>query len=78
VGIPGLAAAWLWHHFYCRLSAWSNLSERDGMALSKTIGLGVIARCSFGVNCCLFGVYTPTNGKIAISGLGCFCLLALR
>jgi len=53
----------------------SNLSERDGMALTKTIGLGVIALCVvvFGqLLLGLFGVYTPTWLEIAISGLGVF------
>ncbi len=53
----------------------SNLSERDGMALTKTIGLGVIALIVvvFGqLLLGLFGVYTPTWLEIAISGLGVF------
>ena len=51
----------------------SNLSEQDGMALSKTIGLGVIALIVVLVGqlvLSLFGVFTPTWLEIAISGLG--------
>ncbi|MBD2663983.1 hypothetical protein B6N60_05016 [Richelia sinica FACHB-800] len=53
----------------------SNLSEADGMALSKTIYLGVIALvvvCLIQFVFALFGVYTPTWLEIGISGLGVF------
>jgi FtsH-binding integral membrane protein len=53
----------------------SNLSEADGMALSKTIYLGVIALvvvCLTQFVLALFGVYTPTWLEIGISGLGVF------
>jgi len=43
VGIPELNALWLWHHFIAARQIDSNLSERDGMALSKTIRLGTSA-----------------------------------
>ncbi len=53
----------------------SNLSETDGMALTKTISLGMIgllvvliAQLLFS----LFGIYTPTWLEIAISGFGVF------
>lgn len=51
----------------------SNLSETDGMALTKTISLGIIgllvvliAQLIFSI----FGIYTPTWLEIAISGFG--------
>ncbi|MBD2693451.1 Bax inhibitor-1/YccA family protein [Anabaena catenula] len=53
----------------------SNLSESDGMALTKTISLGVIALvvvCLSQFVLALFGVYTPTWLEIGISGLGVF------
>jgi FtsH-binding integral membrane protein len=51
----------------------SNLSDEDGMALTKTIQLGIIALLVVLVGQLLFaffGVYTPTWLEIAISGLG--------
>jgi FtsH-binding integral membrane protein len=51
----------------------SNLSDSDGMALTKTINLGVIALvvvCLAQFGLALFGVYTPNWLEIAISGLG--------
>lgn len=51
----------------------SNLSDQDGLALSKTISLGVIALLvvvAAQFLFALFGVYTPTWLEIAISGLG--------
>jgi uncharacterized protein len=53
----------------------SNLSEQDGMALSKTIGLGLIAFLIVIVGqfaLALFGIHTPTWMEIAISGVGVF------
>ncbi|MBW4627629.1 MAG: Bax inhibitor-1 family protein [Brasilonema octagenarum HA4186-MV1] len=53
----------------------SNLSEQDGMALTKTINLGVIALVAVvGVQFLfsIFGVYTPNWLEIGISGLGVF------
>jgi uncharacterized protein len=53
----------------------SNLSEQDGMALTKTINLGLIALVAVvGVQFLfsMFGVYTPNWLEIAISGLGVF------
>ncbi len=52
-----------------------NLSDRDGFALRRTIGLGVLALVVvvFGqLLLGLFGVYTPTWLEIAISSLGVF------
>jgi hypothetical protein len=51
----------------------SNLSDTDGMALTKTVRLGIIALfvvvlLQFGLS--LFNIYTPTFLEIAISGLG--------
>ncbi len=77
VGIIGIAAA----AFGCGVTfiaarqIGSNLSERDGMALTKTIGLGVIALLVVLVGqflLSMFGVYTPTWLEIAISGIGVF------
>ncbi|MEM7726705.1 MAG: Bax inhibitor-1 family protein [Cyanobacteria bacterium P01_A01_bin.45] len=51
----------------------SNLSEEDGMALTKTISLGVIALVIVLVGQLLlgaFGVFTPGWLEIAISGIG--------
>jgi len=53
----------------------SNLSDKDGLALTSTIGLGVIALVVVMVLqliFSLFGVYTPTWLEIAISGFGVF------
>ena len=51
----------------------SNLSETDGMALTRTIRLGIIALCVvlFGqLLLSMFGVYTPGFLEIAISAIG--------
>jgi FtsH-binding integral membrane protein len=51
----------------------SNLSEQDGMALSRTVGLGIIALCVVVVGqflLSLFGVYAPTFLEFAISAIG--------
>ncbi|MBD1928972.1 US12 family protein [Trichocoleus sp. FACHB-90] len=53
----------------------SNLSDQDGMALTKTVQLGIIALIVVLVGQLLlsfFGVYTPTWLEIAISGIGVF------
>lgn len=53
----------------------SNLSESDGMALSKTISLGLIALVVVmlaQVVFRMFGVYTPGWLEIGISGIGVF------
>lgn len=75
VGISGIgfAALGCGITFIAARQIGSNLSEQDGMALSKTIGLGVIALIVVMVGQLLlsmFGVYTPTWLEIAISGLG--------
>jgi hypothetical protein len=51
----------------------SNLSDEDGLALAKTVQLGIIALLVVLVAQLLFaffGVFTPTWLEIAISGLG--------
>ncbi|NEP00635.1 MAG: hypothetical protein F6K58_18580 [Symploca sp. SIO2E9] len=51
----------------------SNLSEEDGLALTKTVQLGIIALCVVLVAqllFSLFGVYTPTFLEVGISGIG--------
>ena len=51
----------------------SNLSEQDGMALTKTVQLGIIALLVVLVAqliFALFGIHTPTFLEIAISGIG--------
>lgn len=75
VGIQGIGIAALGCGitFIAARQVGSNLSDSDGMALTKTINLGVIALvvvclAQFGLS--LFGVYTPNWLEIAISGLG--------
>ncbi|WP_029633668.1 Bax inhibitor-1/YccA family protein [[Scytonema hofmanni] UTEX B 1581] len=75
VGIQGIGIAALscGITFIAARQVGSNLSDSDGMALTKTINLGVIALvvvclAQFGLS--LFGVYTPNWLEIAISGLG--------
>lgn len=77
VGIQGIAFAALGCGvtFIAARQIGSNLSEQDGMALSKTIGIGMIALLVVLVGQLLFamfGVYTPTWLEIAISGIGVF------
>ncbi|MGI2906985.1 Bax inhibitor-1/YccA family protein [Tolypothrix sp. VBCCA 56010] len=75
VGIQGIGIAALGCGitFIAARQVGSNLSDSDGMALTKTINLGIIALvvvclAQFGLS--LFGVYTPNWLEIAISGLG--------
>ncbi|MEB3179211.1 MAG: Bax inhibitor-1 family protein [Nostocaceae cyanobacterium] len=75
VGIAGVgfAALGCGVTFIAARQIGSNLSESDGMALSKTISLGVIALvvvCATQFVFALFGVYTPTWLEIGISGIG--------
>ncbi|AFZ14267.1 hypothetical protein Cri9333_3442 [Crinalium epipsammum PCC 9333] len=77
VGIGGIAIAALGCGvtFIVARPIGSNLSEQDGMALTKTIQLGVIALLVVLVGQLLFsvfGIYTPTWLEIAISGFGVF------
>jgi hypothetical protein len=77
VGIGGIAIAALGCGvtFIVARPIGSNLSDQDGMALTKTIQLGVIALLVVLVGQLLFsffGVYTPSWLEIAISGFGVF------
>ena len=80
VGIQGIGIAALGCGvtFIAASNIGSNLSEQDGMALTKTISLGIIALLVVIVGqflFALFGVFTPTWLEIAISGVGT-CLFA--
>ncbi|GAC1469254.1 MAG: Bax inhibitor-1 family protein [Chamaesiphon sp.] len=71
----GIAALGCGITFIAARQIGSNLSERDGMALTQTIRLGVIALLVvlFGqLLFYMFHVYTPTWLEIAISGIGVF------
>jgi len=77
VGIQGVGIAALscGATFIVARNIGSNLSETDGMALTKTISLGVMALvvvvlAQFALS--IFGVYTPTWLEIGISGVGVF------
>ena len=51
----------------------SNLSEKDGLALAKTVQMGIIALLVVLVAqllFSLFGIFTPTFLEVAISGIG--------
>jgi FtsH-binding integral membrane protein len=75
VGVPGIGIAALGCGvtFIAARQIGSNLSEQDGIALTKTIQIGImalfvvlLAQLLFA----LFGVFTPSWLEIAISGLG--------
>ncbi|NES18839.1 MAG: hypothetical protein F6K41_07910 [Symploca sp. SIO3E6] len=71
----GIAALGCGITFVAARQIGSNLSDKDGMALTKTIYLGLIALVVVIVGQLLlsfFGVYTPTWLDIAISGIGVF------
>lgn len=77
VGLAGIAFAALGCGitFIVARPIGSNLSESDGMALSKTISLAIVALlvvvlAQFAL--ALFHVYTPTWLEIGISGIGVF------
>ena len=77
VGITGIgiAAAGCGVTFIVARNMGSNLSEEDGLALTKTVSLGVMALLVVLVGqliFALFGVYTPSWLEIAISGVGVF------
>ena len=77
VGIQGIAIAALGCGvtFVVARNMGSNLSDADGMALSKTVSLGIIALVVVLMGqliFSLFGVYTPSWLEIAISGIGVF------
>ncbi|MFO5528653.1 MAG: Bax inhibitor-1 family protein [Cuspidothrix sp.] len=80
VGIQGIgiAAISCGITFIAARKIGSNLSEADGMALTKTLSLGLIALlvvCLVQFVFALFGVYTPTWLEIGISGLGVFLFI---
>ena len=84
VGLMGIAIAALGCGvtFIVARSVGSNLSDADGMALAKTVRLGVIALLVVIVAQVLFsffGVYTPSWLEIGISGIGVilFCGVAV-
>jgi uncharacterized protein len=75
VGIAGIgfAALGCGVTFIAARQVGSNMSESDGMALSKTIYLGLIALVVVilaQVIFRFFGIYTPTWLEIGISGIG--------
>ncbi|GAB4155855.1 MAG: Bax inhibitor-1 family protein [Cyanobacteria bacterium J069] len=77
VGIAGigLAALGCGATFIVARQIGSNLSDQDGMALAKTVQLGMIALLVVLVGQLLlsfFGVYTPTFLEIGISAFGVF------
>jgi uncharacterized protein len=77
VGIEGvgIAALGCGITFIVARSIGSNLSDQDGLALTQTVRLGIIALfvvLIIQLLLSLFGVYTPTWLEIAISGVGVF------
>ncbi len=73
VGAVGVAALGCGATFIVARSVGSNLSEEDGIALTKTVQLGVIALLVVLVGqllFSLFGVFTPSWLEIGISGFG--------
>ncbi|KAF3890074.1 MULTISPECIES: Bax inhibitor-1/YccA family protein [Nostocales] len=80
VGIQGIGIAALGCGvtFIAARQIGSNLSESDGMSLSRTVNLGIIALLVVvGVQFLfsVFGVYTPTWLEIGISGVGVFLFI---
>lgn len=77
VGIQGIGIAALGCGvtFIVGRNIGSNLSDEDGMALTRTVQLGIIALLVVMVGqllFSLFGVFTPSWLDIAISGVGVF------
>lgn len=73
VGGIGFAALGCGITFIAARPIGSNLSEKDGMALAKTVQLGIIALVVVMVAqllFALFGIFTPTFLEVAISGIG--------
>jgi uncharacterized protein len=69
----GIAALGCGVTFVAAKQIGSNLSEQDGMALTRTVQLGVIALivvCLAQFVLSMFGVYTPTFLEISISAIG--------
>jgi FtsH-binding integral membrane protein len=75
IGGIGFAALGCGVTFIAGRQIGSNLSEEDGMALTKTVSLGIIALLVAIVGQVIFaffGVFTPSWLEIGISGLGVF------
>ncbi|MGB3510000.1 MAG: Bax inhibitor-1 family protein [Microcoleaceae cyanobacterium] len=75
IGGVGFAALGCGVTFIAARQIGSNLSEEDGMALTKTVSLGIIALLVAVVGQVIFsffGVYTPSWLEIGISGIGVF------
>ncbi len=75
IGGVGIAALGCGITFIAARQVGSNLSEEDGMALTKTVSLGIIALLVVLVAQLLFsffGIYTPSWLEIGISGVGVF------
>ena len=75
IGGIGFAALGCGVTFIAARQIGSNLSEEDGMALTKTVSLGIIGLfvAIIGqVICSFFGIYTAGWLEIAISGIGVF------
>ncbi len=77
VGLPGIgfAALGCGVTFIAGRQIGSNLSDPDGMALTRTVQLGIIALVvvvGAQLLFSFFGVYTPTWLEIGISGVGVF------
>jgi uncharacterized protein len=77
VGLPGIgfAALGCGVTFIVARQIGSNMSDRDGLALTQTVQMGVIALLVVIVAQVLFsvfGIYTPTWLEIGISGVGVF------
>ncbi|HBE17022.1 MAG TPA: hypothetical protein DEG17_23140 [Cyanobacteria bacterium UBA11149] len=75
VGIQGIGIAALscGVTFVAARQVGSKLSDQDGMALTQTVQLGIIALCVVVVAQLLlsfFGIYTPSWLEIGISGIG--------
>jgi hypothetical protein len=73
IGGIGIAALGCGVTFIAARPIGSNLSDQDGMALAKTVQLGIIALFVVIVAQVLFavfGIFTPTFLEIAISGIG--------
>ena len=71
----GIAALGCGVTFIAARSIGSNLSDRDGLALTQTVSLGIIALLVVMVGqllFALFGVHMPTWLEIGISGVGVF------
>lgn len=73
LGGVGFAALGCGVTFVAARQIGSNLSDQDGLALAKTVQIGLIALLVVMVGqllCSLSGIYTPQPLEIAISGIG--------